>query len=478
MKTHFIFFAFVLACPAFAADSTDRPNVVLIMADDQGWGDTGYNGHPELKTPNLDALAAEGLRLDRFYSAHFNCSPTRASVMTGRHPHRMGTFGPGAPIRAQELTVAKVLQTAGYATGHFGKWHLNGKNGDRNTKDLPGRAILADDPLSPGKMGFDEWISADNFFDLDPVLGRQGVPEKFHGDGSDIVTGEAVKFIRKQVEAGKPFLTVVWFGNPHTPHEALPADKAAYKSLSEADQNYYGELAAMDRNVGLLRKTLRELKVADNTLLWYTSDNGGAAGPKSTGDLRGSKGTLWEGGVRVPGLVEWPARIPKAFVSAVPCSTSDIYSTVLEATGAKAAKQVQPLDGVSLVPLFERKAGAETRTKAIPFVADARRDNSHAALLDWPYKLHVNGVAGRGKREKGGAPLPTLLYDVSKDPKETTDLAAQEPERVAKMTAALNEWRASVDKSLAGGDYEGSLKGDGADSPQKEQKKKKKREGK
>ena len=212
---------------ARAADPASRPNVVLVMADDQGWGDTGYNGHPELKTPNLDALAAEGLRLNRFYTAHFNCSPTRASVMTGRHPHRMGTFSPGSPIRAQEVTVAKVLQAAGYATGHFGKWHLNGKNGDRNTKDMPGRAILADDPLSPGKMGFDEWISADNFFDLDPVLGRNGVPEKFHGDGSDIVTDEALKFIRKQAGAGKPFLTVVWFGNPHTPHEALPADKAA-----------------------------------------------------------------------------------------------------------------------------------------------------------------------------------------------------------------------------------------------------------
>lgn len=460
-----------------AATSADQPNVVLIMADDQGWGDVGYNGHPELKTPNLDSLAAEGLRLDRMYTAHFNCSPTRASVMTGRHPGRMGTFGPGSPIRAQELTVAKVLQAAGYATGHFGKWHLNGKNGGRNTKAMPGRAILAEDPLSPGKMGFDEWISADNFFDLDPVLGRQGVPEKFHGDGSDIVTGEAVKFMRKQAAAGKPFLVVVWFGNPHTPHEALPADKAAYASLPEKDQNYHGELAAMDRNVGLLRQTLRELKVADNTLLWYTSDNGGAYGPKSTGNLRGSKGTLWEGGVRVPGLVEWPARIPKAFASTVPCSTSDIFPTVLEATGVKPAKQVQPLDGVSLVPMFERKTEAEQREKPIAFWARAGTESSHATLLDWPYKLHVNPVEGKrqGKRaakgEKKGkdkappaasstaagdaAGASVLLYDVSKDEKETTDLAAQQPERVAKMKAALDAWKASVVKSLAGGDYEG-----------------------
>ena len=156
--------------------------------------------------------------------------------MTGRHPDRYGTFSPGAPIRAQELTVARVLQSAGYATGHFGKWHLNGKNGDRNTTAIPGRAILASDPLSPGCMGFDEWVSADNFFDLDPVLGRNGVPEKFHGDSSDITTDEALKFIRRQAGAAKPFLAVVWFGSPHVPHQALPADKAAYHALPEREQ--------------------------------------------------------------------------------------------------------------------------------------------------------------------------------------------------------------------------------------------------
>ena len=429
-----------------------RPNIVLIMADDQGWGDTSYNGHPELKTPNLDAMAKSGLRLDRFYTAHFNCSPTRASVMTGRHPNRCGTFNPGAPIRAQELTVARVLQSAGYATGHFGKWHLNGKNGDKVTTEGNGRAILADDPLSPGKMGFDEWVSADNFFDLDPVLGRNGVPEKFHGDSSDITSDEALKFIRKQAAAGKPFLSVVWFGSPHVPHIALPADKAPYSTLSEKLQNYYGEITAVDRSVGRLRAALRELKIADNTLVWYNSDNGGAAGPNSTGNLRGGKGSLWEGGLRVPGIVEWPARIAKPFVSEMPCSTLDIYPTVLAATGAVAQNQIQPLDGVSLLPLFDRKS--EVRTKAIPFWNHNGPQPGHAALLEWPYKLHANSKAVKnesGKRD--GSPLHTVLYDVSKDPKETTDIAAQEPERVAKMTAALEAWKVSVEFSLSGANY-------------------------
>ncbi len=433
-----------------------RPNVILVMADDQGWGDTSYNGHPELKTPNLDEMAAAGLRLNRFYTAHFNCSPTRASIMTGRHPHRMGTFNPGAPIRAQELTVAKVLQASGYATGHFGKWHLNGKNGNRDTKTPPGRAILANDPLSPGELGFDQWLSADNFFDLDPVLGRNGVPEKFAGDGSDIIMDEALKFIRIHTAAQTPFLTVIWFGNPHVPHEALPSDKAVYSALDEKDQNYYGELHAIDRNIGKLRAALRELKIADNTLVWYTSDNGGAAGPKSTGNLRGSKGTLWEGGLRVPCLVEWPARIPEPFASELPCSTLDIYQTVLSATGAKAEKQIQPLDGINLLPLFEGKM--TERGKSIPFVANLKQEKSHAALLEWPYKLHINAVSGKGKNKNSGSdrePVASvLLFDVSKDPKETTDLAAQLPERVKKMQAELDAWKSSALKSLAGDDYQ------------------------
>jgi arylsulfatase A-like enzyme len=439
---------------AKAAESPSRPNIVLVMADDQGWGDTGYNGHPELKTPNLDDLAVTGLRLNRFYAGHFNCSPTRASVMTGRHPARMGTFKPGSPIRAQELTVAKVLQAASYATGHFGKWHLNGKNGDKNTTDIPGRAILASDPLSPGKMGFDEWVSADNFFDIDPVLGRNGVPEKFHGDSSDVTTNEALKFIRKQAAADKPFLSVVWFGSPHVPHIALPADKATYSKLPEKDQNYYGEITAIDRSVGRLRAALRELRIADNTIFWYCSDNGGHEGPKSTGNLRGQKGSMWEGGLRVPGLVEWPARITKPFISETPCSTLDIYPTVLEATGVVAESQIQPLDGLSLLPVFDRRTDA--RTKPIPFWNHAGASSGHAAWLDWPYKLHTDPVSGVAKKGKKVATANSAqLYDLSKDPNETTDLAAQEPDRVATMTAALQAWKASVEKSLAGADYGG-----------------------
>lgn len=478
MNARFLIALVCLATTALGAASSTRPNILLVMADDQGWGDTGYNGHPHLKTPELDKLAGSGLRFDRFYAAHCNCSPTRGSVLTGRHPNRYGTFSPGSPIRAQELTVARVLQSAGYATGHFGKWHLNGRNGDRNTTEGDGRAILADDPLSPGRMGFDEWVSADNFFDLNPVLGRNGVPEKFHGDGSDITTDEALKFIRRQAAAGKPFLSVVWFGSPHVPHEALPDDKAPYRSFPEKERNYYGEIAAIDRSVGRLRAALRELAIADNTLLWYCSDNGGHAGPNSTGHLRGEKGTLWEGGLRVPGIVEWPARIPRPFVSAAPSSTLDIYPTILAATGVIAQSQILPLDGTNLLPLFDRQT--ETRAKPMPFWNRAGRQPGHAVWLDWPYKLHTDALEGRdrsGKKGLAAHPVP-LLFDVAKDPKETTDLAPQQPERVARMLAALEAWKASVEKSLSGADYVGGTAqaGSRTPAPVEPRKKKKKKE--
>jgi len=153
-------------------------------------------------------------------------------------------------------------------------------------------------------------------------------------------------------------------------------------------------------------------------------------------------------------MVEWPARIAAPFTTDTPCSTLDIYPTLLAATGAVAQNQIQPLDGLSLLPLFDRKT--ETRTVPIPFWNHLGRQPGHAALLDWPYKLHTNAVAGRARnaRQAGGETLPTtLLYDVSKDPRETTDLAALKPERVAKMTAVLETWKASVEKSLAGADY-------------------------
>ncbi|MEC7768749.1 MAG: sulfatase-like hydrolase/transferase, partial [Acidobacteriota bacterium] len=187
------------------AQAIDRPNFILLMGDDHGWEETGYNGHAYLRTPVLDEMAATGLRLDRFYAAHPNCSPTRGSVLTGRHPNRFGTFAPNWSIRPEEITVAHLLREAGYATGHFGKWHVG--------------PVKATSPTNPGAMGFDEWLSHDNFFELNPILSRNGgPPTRFEGESSAILIDETIRFIRRSNQRGTPFLAVVWFGSPHEPY--------------------------------------------------------------------------------------------------------------------------------------------------------------------------------------------------------------------------------------------------------------------
>src|SRR5687768_3166700 len=177
--------------------AADRPNIILLMGDDHGWDETGYNGHPYLKTPVLDQMAAQGMRLERFYSASPVCSPTRGSVITGRHPNRYGAFGPGWSLRPEEISVAQMLRKAGYACGHFGKWHLG--------------PVKAGSPTNPGAMGFEEWLSHDNFFELSPHLSRNGgPPEQFKGESSQIVIAEAIRFIDRAKQNGRPFFVVVW----------------------------------------------------------------------------------------------------------------------------------------------------------------------------------------------------------------------------------------------------------------------------
>lgn len=417
------------ALPLSAAEKQDapRPNIILCMTDDQGWGDVSYNGLKAVTTPNLDAMAKSGLRFNRFYAAAPLCSPTRGSVMTGRNPNRYRVFYPGQPLRPQEMTIAQQLRLAGYVTGHFGKWHLNGVSG-------PGKVIAVSDPLSPGRFGFDEWLSVSNYFDLDWTLSRKGISEKFQGDGSDYIVGEALKFIRKAREDQKPFLTVIWFGNPHSPHQALPADRE--KAGGSA---YYGEIVAIDRSMGRLRDELRTLGIADDTILWFCSDNG-ATGPGSTGGLRGKKGSVWEGGVRVPGLLEWPARIKTPFISEVPACTSDMYPTLLDIVRVKVKNQIEPIDGISLVPLIDGQMKERPRPIAFWHNGNGNKGRGHAALVANRFKMHK--LADQ-----------TLLYDLVDDPAESKDLTAAQPAVTQRMRMELEAWQDSVLKSLKGEDY-------------------------
>ncbi len=419
----------------FGADpSSSRPHIVLVMADDMGWGQTSYNGHPVLKTPNLDAMAAAGLRFDRFYAGAPNCSPTRAAVMTGRSNDRTGVQNHGYALRLQEKPLPRALRDAGYATGHFGKWHLNGYKG-------PGAPILAEDDHNPGAFGFDEWLSVTNFFDRDPLLSRKGKFEEHKGDSSEIIVAEALKFMAAQRAGGKPIFTVIWYGSPHSPFGAADPDRAAFAALPALSQHHHGELVAMDRSIGTLRRGLRELGLADNTLLWFCSDNGGLPEitPSTVGPLRGFKNTLYEGGLRVPGLVEWPAVIKAPRATSYAAGVVDIFPTIADLVGLPESALLKPLDGLSLRPVFTATAEIGPRSQALPF-----RHTRRAAWIEQRYKLVTPDVFAAQTFE---------LYDLETDPAEKNDLAASRPELLARLRAALLAWQASVEKSVAGRDY-------------------------
>jgi arylsulfatase A-like enzyme len=454
-----------------AAD--DLPNIVLVMADDQGWGDMAYNGHPHLKTPNFDAMAKEGVRFDNFHAAAPVCSPTRGSVLTGRTPNRYGVFQWGWPLRPQEITLAEALKPADYRSGHFGKWHLG--------------SVRKDQPTNPGAQGFDAWVSSPNYFDLDPILSDRGKATQFHGDSSDITADLAIRFIKESVEKEQRFLAVVWFGSPHNPHKALEADRAPYADLPNNLQQFYGEITAMDRAFGRIRDTLRDLGLRKNTVLWYCSDNGALPKLGSTGGRRGNKGTVYEGGLAVPALLEWPAKFPEPKVITAPCVTSDIFPTLMDIAGHEPDKS-RPLDGISLMPLLEgeakkrnqpigfwdsplrgigtpakqwmeeqmtaEKEGREPAPEPRAFAEAAQikehfppqKFPGHSAWVDGNWKLH------RIEHPKSGT-VNWELYDLANDPAESRVLLAEQPDRVPQMQAALERWLESVVQSLNGRDY-------------------------
>ncbi len=456
------------------ADAAAKPNIILAMADDQGWGDMAYNGDPVLKTPNFDAMAAAGLRFDRFYAAAPVCSPTRGSVMTGRHPNRFGCFKWGHALRPQEITIAEALKTAGYTTGHFGKWHLG--------------SVRKGSPVNPGASGFDDWLSAENFYDNDAILSDRGTAVETKGESSMIAVDRALEFIEQSVKDDKPFLAVVWFGSPHSPHRAAAEFAELYKDQPKNKQQFYGEITGMDRAFGKLRDALGPLGIRDNTILWYCSDNG-ALSVGSSGGHRGNKGQIYEGGLLVPAILEWPPVIKTPRVTNVRCNTSDFYPTLLDIVGVTMPDQ-PPLDGISLKPLIEgrmdrrgkpmgfwdypvggistpseawmaevlaaQRAGhepdnpARLKLDAGKFTKTYSADNppGHAAWIDGDWKLHrIAGKNGAARFE---------LYNLDADPQEKQDVAADEDQRqrVAAMKAALDTWQRSVIASLNGEDYQ------------------------
>ncbi|MFN3192348.1 MAG: sulfatase-like hydrolase/transferase [Aureliella sp.] len=444
----------------------EKPNIILVMADDQGWGDTGYNGHPFVLTPELDAMAKDGMVLNRFYAAAPVCSPTRASVMTGRNPIRCKVTNHGRYMRPHEQTIAESLKEAGYVTGIFGKVHLGSGQ--------------PDSPCNPSGMGFDEWTIGLNFFDNDPYLSHNGVIKQRTGKGSVITMDDAISFIKRHSAGEKPLFMTVWFPSPHDPHQEVPDGPSLYDGKKQA--GYYREITLLDEQVGRLRNSLRELNISENTVLWYCSDNGGLNATTSGGRER--KGSIYEGGLRVPGIIEWPARDLHGS-SDVPMWTCDMYPTLLMWAGAQPSVE-HPLDGIDVTAILSgeanerklpmgfwhlfqqgqatwsdriQKAIMEKQQAGAPlphnehrmqkdvddfpqFEADTAK--GHAAWTNWPWKLHrINGDQYE-------------LYNLMDDPMETNDLVGlpEQHERVKQMQAELAAWMRSVVGSINGDDYD------------------------
>ncbi len=447
-----------------------RPNIILCMADDQGWGDVAYYGASNVQTPVLDEMAATGLRFDRFYAAAPVCSPTRGSVLTGRHPNRFGCFSWGFPLRPQETTLAEVLQEAGYLTGHFGKWHLG--------------SVRPDSPVCPGHSGFTTWLSSPNFYENNPLMSFNGKVIQTKGESSQVPVDYAIDMMKQAKKEKKPFLAVIWFGSPHQPHIATEELKSLYPDESPRMQNFLGELTGIDRAMGHLRKSLKQMGIAQETILWYTSDNGALKKVGCTAGLSGRKGDLLEGGIRVPAIIEWPGTINKPRIIEQVCGTVDIFPTVLELAGV-CPKTNQPiLDGQSLVPVIDgktfrrksplgfwvyQKKGRPMRSDAMLqlqrdkprpasevepdpslIAGNVSNDNPQgpAAWIDGNWKLHRIPISQEPKKFR------YRLYNLKEDPQEKKDLFSAQPQRAKKMQKELAAWQSSVINSLNGKDYE------------------------
>ncbi|MCU0704430.1 MAG: arylsulfatase [Fimbriiglobus sp.] len=448
--------ALLLASLAVAAP----PNVLVVITDDQGYGDLGAHGNPILKTPHLDAFAKEAVHLKRFHVSPV-CSPTRSSLLTGLWNYRTGvvdTFIGRSMMRPGVPTLAEHLSAAGYRTGLFGKWHLGDhfplrpedrgfgttlwhhSGGLGQPGDLPGSV--------PGKEYFD------------PILTKNGKETKAKGYCTDAFTDAALDFIT--AKDGRPFFAYVAFNAPHGPYQVPEADAAPYRKINLSAQafpkvgqpwgaanakpdeiaNAYGMIANLDANFGRLMKTLADKKLADNTVVIFLTDNG-PGGVRFNGGLRNRKGTVYDGGIRVPCYIRWPAKLGKGRVIDTPLTHVDLTPTLLEMTGAKPAKAVA-FDGVSFLPLLTgEKKDLPERTLFIQWHRGDEPEKFRAFAAVGPrYKLVQAAGTSEGKNWK-----PKFeLFDIPADEFEQTDLAEKLPDEVAKLKGQYDVWFADVTK--------------------------------
>lgn len=418
-----VFTALVLS--GLAAAPAAKPNILLIVSDDQGYADTGFQGSKDIVTPHLDRLAATGVRFTNGYVTHPFCSPTRAALMTGRYQQRFGHernpfYNPADRIEGLPLTETLLparLQPAGYATGWVGKWHLGAA-----PEFTPQRRGFSETyGFIGGGHRFREW-QVNAAVEYTVPIERNGRAVEAPAHLTPAFGQEAAAFVRRH--RNDPWFLYLAFNAPHTPHEPTPERLARFAGITDpVRQKYAAQVSLMDDAIGETLAALRETGQERRTLVFFFSDNGGpvTVNGSSNTPLRGAKGTVYEGGVRVPFLVAWPDKITGGKVDDRPVSSLDVFATTLAAAGV-AMPADRKYDSVNLVPyLTGEKSGA-------PHERLFWRNAALRAVREGNWKL----VRGAGKADE--------LYDLAKDVGETKDVAAANPAVAARLAAALEAW--------------------------------------
>jgi len=483
-------FSMVFLTISLCLNALEKPNIILIMADDLGYGDVAFTGNPKVKTPVLDKMAETQVRFDWFYAAAPVCTPTRVSCLTGRHPSRVNmSWAFKGALPKEEITLAEILRDNGYRTGHFGKWHLGqlSKTVKQTYSPNPVSAKLYSPPwengfdtsfsvensvpsFNPYYLTCGEFGSKDYLMVMDKAVKKgqrtggfvwrdrfwEG-PGKIHdewleGALPEILINQSLKFINKSVKDKKPFLSLIWFSTPHSPVVAGPKHRALYKDLSMGEQHWYGSITAMDEQIGVLKEELKNLGVSDNTIIWFCSDNGPSWVHElnSAGPFKGKKGSLSEGGIRVPSVLEWPAKFKKPISISEVVTTSDFYPTLLKWAGITINHNLI-IDGEDVSKVI---SGKSKRTKAVGFQAPVMKSNAKDTKA-W------NKIGGRQMVWlKNGLKLISIddgstfeLYDLKKDKEEKVNIAADNPEILKTMKSELIAWLQSCKDSADGKEY-------------------------
>ncbi len=426
-----------LACGS-ADEAPDRPNIILIMTDDQGWAQLGSHGDPILQTPRLDAMAAESVEMTRFYVSPV-CAPTRAALMTGRYNYRTGvvdTYLGRAMMAPDELTIAEMLGASGYRTGIFGKWHL-GDNYPQRTVDQGFQASVVH---KGGGIGQPSDPPGSDYFD--PILFRDGEQESFEGYCTDVYFDEAIRWIGEG--NGEPFFACIPTNAPHSPYLVPDSYREPYaaQGLSDKDARIYGMITNIDDNVGRLLDHLEAQGLSGNTIFIFMTDNGPTTRLYHAG-LRAQKASVYEGGIRVPFLVRWPDRLEPRKIEALGAHI-DVTPTLLAAAGLPTPSGPE-LDGINLLPLWD---GEALQLPDRTYFVQAHRGNEPEryrafAAVEQQFKL-VQPVSFRQSPPQDAA---LELYDLIADPGEETDLAAEMPEVVERLKAGYDDWFDDVSAS-------------------------------